>query len=49
MSLTGWTGLSFSADTPFRVYKAGHGPEQAREFRTRAADAGLAWVRHRLS
>ncbi|GAA2873056.1 hypothetical protein GCM10010517_33550 [Streptosporangium fragile] len=33
--------------TLFRLYKARFGPEEGREFRARAAEAGQAWVRHR--
>ncbi|GII78110.1 hypothetical protein Sru01_30920 [Sphaerisporangium rufum] len=43
----GVTGLA-ALWTLFRVYKARFGPAEAREFRARAARAGLAWVAYRV-
>ncbi|MEV4383916.1 phosphotransferase [Streptosporangium sp. NPDC049644] len=40
------TGLA-ALWTMFRLYKARFGPEEGRDFRARAAEAGRAWVRHR--
>ncbi|MEV0752364.1 phosphotransferase [Streptosporangium sp. NPDC050280] len=40
------TGLA-ALWTLFRRYKARFGPVEGRDFRTRAADAGRAWVHHR--
>jgi aminoglycoside phosphotransferase (APT) family kinase protein len=42
------TGLA-ALWTLFRVYKAMYGPEDGREFRSRAADAGRAWVAYRTT
>lgn len=33
--------------TMFREYKALYGPEDLRAFRSRAAEAGRAWIEHR--
>ncbi|MGW0590975.1 hypothetical protein [Streptosporangium sp. NPDC002607] len=40
------TGLA-ALWTLSRLYKARFGPVEGRDFRTRAAEAGGAWVRHR--
>ncbi|MEV4747588.1 phosphotransferase [Streptosporangium sp. NPDC049248] len=40
------TGLA-ALWTLFRLYKARFGPEEGRDFRARAAEAGRAWVRYR--
>ncbi|MFI6595016.1 phosphotransferase family protein [Nonomuraea sp. NPDC050536] len=42
------TGLA-ALWTLFRLYKAMYGPEDGREFRTRAAEAGRAWVEYRTT
>jgi Ser/Thr protein kinase RdoA (MazF antagonist) len=42
------TGLA-ALWTLFRLYKAMYGPEDGREFRARAAEAGRAWVAYRTS
>lgn len=35
--------------TMFREYKAIHGPEDARGFRVKAAQAGRAWITYRTA
>ncbi|MFI7444920.1 phosphotransferase [Nonomuraea indica] len=45
---TAVTGLA-ALWTLFRIYKAAHGPQEQRESRARAAEAGRAWVAHRLA
>jgi hypothetical protein len=35
--------------TLFRLYKALYGPEEVREGRARAAEAGKAWLRYQLA
>lgn len=41
------TGLA-ALWTLFRVYKATYGPDEGREFRARAAEAGRVWVDYRI-